>query len=549
MRAGTETRAFLAWFLENYYRLDDVEVHDSLCDGIGDKGIDGIYVSDQLRQIDLFQSTIVKPGDKTIGDKKLKQFAGAITQFSSVPNAEAVLASANPELVKVVARTDMLKCIKDGYAVRGIFVTNAPADSSAITFLKTQPHIALYDGQRLKDEFVTISKTDPIAAAISFDITAVPSLEYSIGPTLKMVITPVSATELLKMEGISNGDLFAWNVRQFLGKNTAVNKSVAESIRTPSEHKFFPAFHNGVTILCKSLKSSKDEIEIAGYAVVNGCQSITNLYENRDKITSDLRILTKFVEIEADTELARKITDHTNNQNGTKDRDLQSNNPVHTRLQTEIHRLYPKFRYRIKRGEHPEWEKDPAIETVVENELLARVILAFDLDKPEAWSQNYKLFGELHAEIFARPEMNAHRAVFLQDAYEATMEKLSLIEDEFYGDYVLTRWLLLYLVREALITDQLGKALFANPGEFLSKSNGREQVKLCIRHIAQNVARLLSGHAKRRYAKAGTDHKKDLKNKEHVANVRAEIIPQYQIICDNGYTETFETKWKAISNA
>lgn len=100
-------------------------------------------------------------------------------------------------------------------------------------------------------------------------------------------------------------------------------------------------------------------------------------------------------------------------------------------------------------------------------------------------------------------------------------------------------------MREAILTDQSGKTLFANPSEFLSAPNGRERLRLCISHIAQNVARLLSGHAKRRYAASGADHKKDLKNKEHVSNVRAEIIPQYQIICDNGYTETFEKKWKA----
>src|SRR5439155_1653047 len=163
----------------------------------------------------------------------------------------------NPELVKVVERTGMLKCIEERYEVRGVFVTNATADPSAISYLKTQPHITLYDGQKLKDEFVTIDKTDPISSPITFDISGVPSLEYRIGTTLNMVIAPISATELVKMEGIANGDLFAWNVRQYLGKSTAVNKSVAESIRTAAEHKFFPAFHNGVTILCKRLKPSK----------------------------------------------------------------------------------------------------------------------------------------------------------------------------------------------------------------------------------------------------------------------------------------------------
>lgn len=540
---GTESRSLLAWFLENYYRLEDVEIQDSLCDGSGDKGIDGIYVSQQLHKIDFFQVTLGKAEEKTLGDKKLKQFVGALAQFSNVENAKSVLANANPELVKMAERLELLECIADGYEIRGVFVTNAIADVTAITYIGTQPQIALYDGQKLKDEYLTIDKTDPIATPITFDVTGISTLQHQIDSTLKMVIAPITAVELVKMEGISSGDLFAWNVRQWLGKGTAVNKQIAESIKAPSEHKYFPAFHNGVTILCKKLTVSKEEITISGYAVVNGCQSITNLFENKAKLTTDLRILTKFVEIEPDSDLASKITDHSNNQNGTKDRDLQSNNPVQTRLQSEIHKLYPQIHYRIKRGEHPEWPKD----TVIENELLARIILAFDLDKPEAWSQNYKLFGELHGELFARPEMNAHRAVFLHDAYIATKQKLAIIEDQFFGSYVLTRWLLLDLVRECLMTEELGKKLQSNPSDFMNQLNGRERIKTCIGHIAQNVARLLSAHAKRRYAQAGTDYKKDLKSKEHIEKVRSEIVPQYQIILDSKLTECFEQKWNGTN--
>jgi hypothetical protein len=112
-------------------------------------------------------------------------------------------------------------------------------------------------------EFVTIDKTDPISAKITFDISNVPSLPFSMG-NLDMVIAPISANELVAMDGIANGDLFAWNVRQWLGRNTNVNKSVAESIRKDEEHRYFPAFHNGVTILCRNLKHTKHNIEISG---------------------------------------------------------------------------------------------------------------------------------------------------------------------------------------------------------------------------------------------------------------------------------------------
>lgn len=545
MKSGTETRAFLVWFLENYYRLDDLEIYDSVCDGKNDKGIDGIYVDHGLRQVDFFQITLVKADDKTLGDAKLKQFAGAIGQFLNKTNAETVLAVASRELKAIAERVELVRCIESGYELRGVFVTNALADSSATTFLSTQKSIILYDGVRLKSELVTIAKTGPISSEISFDISNVPSLPFPIGTNLKMVIAPIAAQELVSMEGIANGDLFAWNVRQWLGKKTTVNKSVAESIKKQEEHILFPAFHNGLTILCRNLNHTKDKISISGYAVVNGCQSITSLYQNKPFITSDLRILTKFIEIEPDSDLATKITDHTNNQNGTTARDLQSNSKVQIRLQSEIHAKYPEFRYRIKRGEHPEWPKN----TVIDNELIARVILAFDLDKPEAWSQNYKLFDDLHGEVFARPGMTADRVVFLHDTYTTVQEKLSLLDDQAFADYTLTRWLAMLLVREALLTETKGKELCQNPSEFFSKPNGRNRVKDCVAHVAQNVVRVLNGEVKRRQRAADYfDYKKDLKNKEYVTAICAAIIPAYQIILDAAHTDNFEKKWEDSSN-
>jgi hypothetical protein len=376
--------------------------------------------------------------------------------LSTAENAKHVFDTANPELQALAKRLDIIQRIGSKYEVRGVFISNADPDPSAKTYLKTQQNLIVYDGVRLQNEFVNPNKTEPIAAKYSFDISGQPSLPLDMGNKLKMIVAPILGVELASMSGISNGELFAWNVRQYLGKKTPVNASVASSIQDTGEHKFFPAFHNGITILCRSAKLkpkiNPERIEISGYAVVNGCQSISSLLEKKQYITSDLRILTKIIEIEPDSELARKITDHTNNQNGISPRDLKSNSLIQTRLQAEIHKKYPKIKYRIKRGEHPEWPKD----NVLENELLARIILAFDLNKPEAWSQNYKLFDDLHSEIFGRKEVNADRAIFLYDAYKIILEKLPLIDDRYLGSYILTRWLTLLLLREALLTDPLG---------------------------------------------------------------------------------------------
>src|SRR5271157_4084298 len=92
VKQRTESRQFLAWFLANYWRIEETEVEDSICDGSYDKGLDGIYVSEQLSQIDVFQAKIVK-GTKTLGDSALHEFQGALAQFKDAKSVKNMAAT------------------------------------------------------------------------------------------------------------------------------------------------------------------------------------------------------------------------------------------------------------------------------------------------------------------------------------------------------------------------------------------------------------------------------------------------------------------------
>jgi hypothetical protein len=73
-KGRSESRAFLAWFLENYYRLDELDAEDAIYDGPDDKGVDGIYVDDNLEQIDVFQCRLLQNPSKTVGDASFGHF-------------------------------------------------------------------------------------------------------------------------------------------------------------------------------------------------------------------------------------------------------------------------------------------------------------------------------------------------------------------------------------------------------------------------------------------------------------------------------------------
>jgi hypothetical protein len=539
----TESRQFLAWFLNHYYRLEDTDVDDCICDGHDDKTVDGVYVTEQSSQIHVFQSKLVK-GPKTLGDVALKEFYGSLSQFRDRQSVENLIAGTkNKELASLLRELEIAEKIEKGYEVRGVFVTNAPRDHNAVAYLKTTPDLLLYDEVELQKAFVAIDKTEPIAEEITFDVSGVPVMEYPIGSTLKMAVAPVAALELVKMSGIKNGELFAYNVRQWL-KKTKVNDDIADSIKDQEEHKFFPAFHNGVTILCKKLTTTKEKLTISGFAVVNGCQSLSGLFDNKAKISSDLRIMTKIIQTPPDGKLAAKITDHTNNQNGTTARDLQSNNLIQTRLQTEINSK-GEYCYRIKRGEHTDWSADK----VIENELAARLLLAFDLKQPWSCHQTYKLFDELHSPIFSRLEVNGDRIVTLYRLYKIVVSKLGIIENQLFARYKLSHFFILYLVREALETDALGRQFCANPAPFISTKRDQARLMAAIDKIVQAVVRVVNGEVRRRDADADGpfDFKRELKSPTPVRKLESAIITTYQVLTDNDAALTFEKGWKASS--
>src|SRR4029453_4288586 len=97
----TEARAFLAWFLEHYYRLEETDAQDAVCDGPDDKGVDGIYVDENLERIEILQSKLFQNQTKTLGDTTLKEFVGSIDQFRSADSIERIAATtSNTDLAR-----------------------------------------------------------------------------------------------------------------------------------------------------------------------------------------------------------------------------------------------------------------------------------------------------------------------------------------------------------------------------------------------------------------------------------------------------------------
>ena len=526
--------------LINIYRLETIEVQSIVCDGKGDKGIDGIYVNESEECIDIFQSKTVQKSNKTLGDTQLKEFVGSLEQLETAEGIQSMISTTGNSQLKNL----LLECkdllISSKYKVRGIFVTNSVKDSNAESFLQATAstiELKVWDRNLITHMYVNSEKAIPVTSEMAFDVFGYDYVEYNVGNTAKVVIAPVLAVDLVQMEGIENQQLFDLNLRKGLEK-TKVNKDISKSIANAEEHGNFLLYHNGITIICDRLDTSdKGKVKIQGYSVVNGCQTVSSLYRGKSKLTRDLRILTRIIQVNSNqSELISRITYNSNNQNGIKARDFRSNTQTQVRLQQEISQRYQNYFYEIKRGD------DPGSRIVIENTLAGQILLAFDLNRPWAVQRYSKIFDDLHQEIFARPEVSGGRIVVLFDLYKEIEKDLVKVEPSLFGGYQITKFFLLHLFSEVLSDDEVGQAFCKKPEEFYDDPIKKEHLLKCIHIILGDLIIDLNGEFK----EAGGekfDFKATFKAPNLLRSLTSKVVTSHKKLIARQRTESFSQLW------
>jgi hypothetical protein len=325
-----------------------------------------------------------------------------------------------------------------------------------------------------------------------------------------------------------------------LGK-TQVNKDIVKSIKDRATHKLFPLFHNGVTIICGELENDKNKIKINNYYVVNGCQSIESLYENRDALTDNLRILTKFIKMDIHSPLSEQVTRYSNNQNGVKPRDFQANNPIQIRLQNDFNNHYKdQYFFEIKRGEIPEKG------ILISNENAGLYLMSFDLKEPWSTHRKYQVFEEKHDDLFARPEVSADRIVLCQAIMEIIDDQSKKIENKLFAKYALTERAMLYMIRSILEKDKMAKDILTKPGVFVRDRRNRNHFQKCIKKIVTDVVIDINAEVKK-YGE-DFDYRGKLRDSKWVNDLCNNVVNSFLKLVERKRIPSFSDEWKRKNN-
>jgi hypothetical protein len=532
----TESASFLMWYLENYYRLDKQEAIDSVCDQNGDKGIDGIYINEAYGTIDVFQSKISQSADKTIGDKMLKEFFGSLSQLKTKETLENLInTGGEAQVVGLIKRLNLLNKI-DAYKIRGIFLSNLDIDQNGNAFLAECPDIEFEGRTILETTFISATREIPQNTTAEFDVSGIDISKYYADAETITYIAPIKSTELVQMPGISDQSIFDYNVRGPLG-NTNVNKGIVASIKTPALHKKFPLFHNGITVVANTVTSENDKLKIETFFVVNGCQSLTALYNNRQHLSNDLRILTKIIKVPVNSTLSAQITEYSNSQNGVKPRDFKSYNPIQIRLQNEFnHHFANQYYYEIKRGENT-----PNNCEVISNEEAGILLMSFDLKEPWGTHRKYQVFEDLYNDIFARPEVSADRILMLKLIDNVIVSKIPSINNQLIARYNLTRYAIIYFIRTILENDELGKAALLEPEKFVRATQDRQDFISCISRTIDDI--IVDLNLAVDGLGADFDYKSKLRDEVWVKGLAREIIGTYLKLVKSDRLNSFTKEW------
>jgi len=171
--------------------------------------------------------------------------------------------------------------------------------------------------------------------------------------------------------------------------------------------------------------------------------------------------------------------------------------------------------------------------------------MSFDLKEPWGTHRKYQVFGEKHADIFARPEVSADRIVFCQVIMEAIIDESANITNKLFGKYGLTKHLLLYIIRSIIEHDALEKNLLTNPEMFVRNSNDRTHFKNCIRRIIDDV--IIDINAEISELGDDFDYRGKLRDSNWVKDLTRKVVTDYLKLVNRGRINSLETEWNQRS--
>ena len=400
---SNDGQRFVAWYLRNIHLRDSNQAKYDITDGADDKQIDAIVVDDNSSAVYIIQGKFI--GAASVDAEPLREVLSSWVQLKDLVKLQE---GGNEKLKQRLV--DVSKAVEDEYEVVFELIATANLTESALKDLKRfQEELAkseeltaslnIVDNEELKRRYdLALEQESPV---INFTLDLEPNKYVSMEVAGTRAITAaIPLKECIKFPGIKDGTLFRKNVRQSLGLNNRVNKSIKSTIYSDRYRDFF-FYHNGITAICNKMELDINTLHLNGFSVVNGCQSLNTILSCSERVKNleDTYIMFRFYEI-PQRDRAEKISISTNFQTAVKPRDLRSNDKRVLNLKRLFEQKYPQGYFITKRGEEAPPSKDRKY--VVDLVDLGKHLISWHSQRPNIAYSESKIFDKYFEQLFKR---------------------------------------------------------------------------------------------------------------------------------------------------
>ncbi|AYG67103.1 MULTISPECIES: AIPR family protein [unclassified Rhizobium] len=314
----TRNRAFAAWFAINFFYQDEDEALESAAsDGGNDQGIDIAFADENNQEIVVIQAHCPERFDK----KAPKNKWDAITAALPFVNDPGKLLKTRPDLAETL--TNLRETYPD-YQVAAGFITLAlrsPEIEDSVNAHQEDP--------KNKDVSFFFAPQEEIIARYKTLVSTergIPegTLNFSGGHIEdhgaygRAWFGSVSAGELQRLYTEHRDDLFAGNIRLFLGaRKGGINEQIIKTAKeTPGS---FWALNNGITIVADTAEplattDVSTSLKLTRFSIVNGCQTTSSLVQA--KASKEAKVLTRVIAAKAS--IRTDIVRYNNSQNAVR---------------------------------------------------------------------------------------------------------------------------------------------------------------------------------------------------------------------------------------
>jgi AIPR protein len=393
------------FYVKEIYNRVRTEVSDedlslAIVDGASDLGCDLIHRDDghvlilqckhrslnspeKPEEISHFQSALIRLRDPNLASNRLVQ-----DQISGIDWD-------NDRFSLVFVTTGSLK----GQA--GLIADLPPQYPPGLKDLESRCDWRFIDEERLNEEYRSALAFDrgPSDKVISLYATgekgkrgASAIIPITSGPYRSYILALDAPQIIAAYNSLDKEHIFSLNIRNFIG-NTGTNRKIIETA-TENPESFF-LYNNGISCLCSDVVVHEDRVDVKGFQVINGAQTVKALVKAaappKGRPASWAKalptILVRITEIPGGYgqagQMRERITQFNNTQNVVKVSDFRSNDSVQKHLKDQ----FAEIRYRGKQVEYQAKRTDRITRgsEVIRFEEFAKTIYAF-LVEPTSFS-------------------------------------------------------------------------------------------------------------------------------------------------------------------